>query len=561
MAQKLNVADLENALNECYAGFRNDNPDRTYNVIFGVVGSDPVVATSNLRTIMQGSSHWNNVRIHGGLFTSLRDFLVGIDKPPKSKLDGLKMLFNMYSALAELQEHSIFYQTFYSGLTGKPLPSKGLAGVVRRLGAFYHGYDGNPLFHNLTASTPVLTAPVHLTDVATMVSKRGGKEDSLNLDLVVALVSEKDGYYNMGVGCDGCSPFVKYAATHDHPRLVLIVNNNMPFIPHCGDKRVFENQIPIDSPNIDYVIEGDTTPLAILPHKRATKASVEIARIVAEEIILDPANEGMALQFGIGDVSTLAARALAESKSPRKFVVYSEIASDWAIPLIESGKVTGSYVHLNGSNVSFEGKITCCLVFGENKQFYAKVQEYADRFLLVPYVDLFGPGFSRTIAVNNALGLDFTPAVDAHCRDGYLFSGPGGQPKIARQTLDTGGLYVVCLNSTHGRNESSIVPSFPKGTIQTVPTQELMTGDNNGIAYAVTEWGKENLTRAEGGDGHRLSREEIIMRMIDLAHPSHRADLKRQAGYYQGVRYSPADKARYGNKLMEDIGRIRQFEK
>jgi 4-hydroxybutyrate CoA-transferase len=120
----------------------------------------------------------------------------------------------------------------------------------------------------------------------------------------------------------------------------------------------------------------------------------------------------------------------------------------------------------------------------------------------------------RFVSVNSAVQVDIRGQVNAESVDGRQISGVGGQVDFfrgARGSKD--GLSIIALPSS-SRTRSRIVIDFEPGT--PVSTSRV------DVDYVVTEYGVASLrNRTEG---------ERAQALIDIAHPSHRDDLKQALG-------------------------------
>ena len=117
------------------------------------------------------------------------------------------------------------------------------------------------------------------------------------------------------------------------------------------------------------------------------------------------------------------------------------------------------------------------------------------------------------IAINNSLAIDFAGQITAESIGGEMWSGPGGQQDFAiGSLLAKGGRNVSILKSVAANGSvSRIMPRLPEGTIITVPRQFA--------DYVVTEFG---IARLFGKSDRERAHE-----LISVAHPDHRADLKK----------------------------------
>jgi 4-hydroxybutyrate CoA-transferase len=125
------------------------------------------------------------------------------------------------------------------------------------------------------------------------------------------------------------------------------------------------------------------------------------------------------------------------------------------------------------------------------------------------------------VAINNAMAIDLTGQIASESLGADMWSGPGGQLEFAiGAMLSKGGRSITVLPSTAKDGEiSRIVLGHEEGTVITVPRQFA--------DYVVTEWGVARLF----GKSDRQRAEELI----SVAHPDHRAHLRRKAGRLAGI--------------------------
>ncbi|HEY5476534.1 MAG TPA: acetyl-CoA hydrolase/transferase C-terminal domain-containing protein [Tepidiformaceae bacterium] len=120
------------------------------------------------------------------------------------------------------------------------------------------------------------------------------------------------------------------------------------------------------------------------------------------------------------------------------------------------------------------------------------------------------------VAINNAMTVDLLGQVASESLGAEMWSGPGGQLEfVIGAMLSKGGRSITVLPAASRDGAiSRIVTQLPAGTVVTVPRQFT--------DYVVTEFGIAKLY----GKSDRERAEELI----SVAHPDHRAELRRQAG-------------------------------
>ncbi|MBT5775044.1 MAG: hypothetical protein HOH95_11780 [Dehalococcoidia bacterium] len=119
----------------------------------------------------------------------------------------------------------------------------------------------------------------------------------------------------------------------------------------------------------------------------------------------------------------------------------------------------------------------------------------------------------RMCSINNAFQVDLTGQICAESRGTTVYNGTGGQPEFhIGAAIAPGGKAITVLPASYdGGNASRIVPMVTDGSFVTVP--------RSFADYVVTEHGIARLA----GKSQRQRAEELI----SIAHPDHRAELRR----------------------------------
>lgn len=156
------------------------------------------------------------------------------------------------------------------------------------------------------------------------------------IDVAAIKVCPKDenGYYNFGGTSLWQAAVVERART-----LVVEVNEQLPRVHH-RDCAVHESQV-------DFVIDGDGSPLAELPDTPVTDVDRAVGAFVANEI-----NDGACVQVGIGGMPNAVCSALLQS-NVKDLGFQTEMLTDSMIDLVNSGRVTGARKALD------PGLLTC----------------------------------------------------------------------------------------------------------------------------------------------------------------------------------------------------------
>ncbi|MCL7937714.1 MAG: 4-hydroxybutyrate CoA-transferase [marine benthic group bacterium] len=311
----------------------------------------------------------------------------------------------------------------------------------------------------------------------------------LPLDVALIQVSppDKHGFCSLGVSVD-CSRAAVQAAKF----VIAQVNPNMPRTHGDG-------VIHIDK--IDAFVDGDE-PLHEVPPPQYGDVEKAIGRYCAELI-----EDGATLQMGIGAIPDAVLAALGGHKN---LGIHTEMFSDGAIDLIESGVING----LNKR--SHPGKVVATFVMG-TRRLYDFIDDN-------PQVAMLDVGYTndtavirrnpKVTAINSAIEVDLTGQVCADSIGTRQYSGVGGQMDFIRgASLSEGGKPIIALPSVTRRGESRLV-SFLKPGAGVVSTRAH-------VHYVVTEWGVANLY------GQNLQARARLL--INIAHPDHRERLAREA--------------------------------
>lgn len=326
--------------------------------------------------------------------------------------------------------------------------------------------------------------PVFLSEVPALFLK-----GVLPVDVALIHVSPPDrhGFCSLGVSVD-----VARAAVHVADRVVAQINPRMPRTH--GDGLIHVNRI-------DLAVEVDDP----LPEHRPpvlTEVEKSIGRNCAALI-----EDGATLQMGIGAIPDAV---LASLHNHKDLGVHSEMFSDGIIDLIERGIINGERKRVH------PGKVVGGFMMG-TRRLYNFVDDNPQIAMLdISYVNDTSVirRNPKVTAINSAIEVDITGQVCADSIGTRLYSGVGGQMDFMRgASLSEGGKPIIALPSATSRGESRIVACLKPGA-GVVTTRAH-------VHYLVTEYGVANLY------GKNLR--ERARALIEIAHPSHREALEREA--------------------------------
>ena len=258
---------------------------------------------------------------------------------------------------------------------------------------------------------------------------------------------------------------------------------------------------------VDFILAGDSQPMAELPKPVNTDVDRAVARLIAAEI-----EDGACLQIGIGGMPNAVCSLLAES-GVQDLGIHTEMMTDGIVDLYRAGRITGAKKQINA------GKMVCTFSLGAQYLYdfihrNPMVEFHPVDYTNMPHVIMQN---DNVAAINNTTQMDLQGQAASES-DGYRhISGTGGQSQFVRGAYASkGGKSFVCLASTYdkkGERKSRIVTALTKGNIVTTPRSDMM--------YVVTEYGMVNLKGRTVAERAQL--------LISIAHPDFREDLSREA--------------------------------
>jgi butyryl-CoA:acetate CoA-transferase len=322
------------------------------------------------------------------------------------------------------------------------------------------------------------------------------------IDVDVAMVAvapmDKHGYFNFSLQNSATSAMIEKAKT-----VIVEVNEKLPIT--LGGR---EEAVHIS--DVDFVVEGDHLDLPEFPRSPVTEVDKVVARLIVDELV-----DGSTIQFGIGGMPDTVGRLLCESDL-KDLGMHTEMLVDAYLDLFLAGKLTNRRKNIDKG----KGVWTFCV---GTKALY----EWADRnpglaSYPVDYTNSpqIAAANDNLVAINNCVEVDLFGQVNSESSGLRQISGTGGQLDFCTSAyLSRGGKAFVCLSSTYtdkktGEVRSRIVPTLPPGSAVTDPRSQT--------PYLVTEYGVANLSGR--------SMWERTERIIEIAHPSFRDELIREAG-------------------------------
>jgi acyl-CoA hydrolase len=318
--------------------------------------------------------------------------------------------------------------------------------------------------------------------------------DPVDIVVLKACPVDANGFFNLSV------TNLWFKAITARAKLVVVeVSESLPYVYGMA------NGLHISE--VDFVIDGDSTPTPELPNPAPCDADRAVAALIAAEV-----EDGACLQVGIGGMPNAVCSLLLHS-GVRNLGVFTEMLTDGLIDLYKAGFITGNQKTVD------PGKITFSFAVG-SQSLYDAVDHNAD-FLCAPLEHTNLPHMimrnERVVAINNTTQMDLQGQACSESSGHRHISGTGGQLQFVRGAYASkGGKSFVCLSSTYERRgirKSRITLDLTPGNVVTTPRSDMM--------YVVTEFGITNLK------GRSVP--ERAKAMISLAHPDFRDELSREA--------------------------------
>ena len=228
------------------------------------------------------------------------------------------------------------------------------------------------------------------------------------------------------------------------------------------------------------------------PDNQPTAAHERIGELVAELIPV-----GATVQWGPGVVG---ASVIASLRRPVR--VRSGLVTDELVPLDQAGLLEAP-----AEAAYLWGRAALRRMAGDGRLRLRGIEHTHD---------LTGvSGIERFVAINTALQVGLDGASNVEMVAGRVVSGAGGHPDFAAgASRSPGGLSIVALPATAG-SQSTIVR-----------TPECVSTPRSDVDVVVTEFGVADLRGLDGA--------ERAGRIIDIAAPEHRPELRAAAGRRQG---------------------------
>lgn len=317
-----------------------------------------------------------------------------------------------------------------------------------------------------------------------------------NIYVGSATMPDKHGYISLS-----CSNTYERQMIDEADIVILEINPKYP--------RTF-GDVEIHYSEVDYLIKANYE-VPTIPDVPSSEKDMVIGKYIADMI-----NDGDCIQLGIGGIPNAVAAYLTDKKD---LGVHTEMMTSTMVDLVRRGVINGSKKTLH------RGKIVCTFILG-NKELY----DFADdnpsvlvmegRYVNDPYTY---SKIDNMVSINTTLEIDLTGQCASESIGTVQFSGTGGQADtaIGAQNAKNGRSIMALYSTASVKNKdtgereeiSKIVPILKPGAIVSL--------SRNDVDYVVTEYGVASLR----GTNVR----ERIERLINIAHPKFRDELKQQA--------------------------------
>lgn len=329
----------------------------------------------------------------------------------------------------------------------------------------------------------------------------------------------------VAAGEDWLVPAMSIGPTPDYieaaDRLIIEVNDHPPLAvqqlhdiysrehpPNRGPiplsapaERIGDQFIRFDPTKLEAVVRTDQPDVAYTfrePTDSDRAIAGNLAEFLASELERNPTlAEQVNMQFGVGSLGNALMGELSTIDfGDREVTYYGELVQDGLIDMLDAGELTAASSTALAVTPEYQRKL------------YDDIERYAEQIVLRPgyisndpdMIDRFG-----VIAVNAALEVDIYGNVNSTHVDGtHVINGIGGSGDFNRHSP----LAITALGSTaRGGDIPRVLPMVPH-----------VDHTEHDVDVIITEQGVADL--------RGLSPRERARAMIEVAHPTYRADLR-----------------------------------
>lgn len=308
----------------------------------------------------------------------------------------------------------------------------------------------------------------------------------LKVDVVLLQVSPPDeaGYCSLGLAND-----LLIAALDSAKVVIAEVHSDLPRTN--GERNLHISEIDL--------LVAAQFPLQEIFSSAPSEIELRVASHVASLI-----DDGATLQVGLGSIPDAVLCLL---KDRRDLGLHTGVIGDGMVDLVESGALTNAKKSID-TGVSVMGILTGSRRLfrhaANNPSVQLRGAEYTHGSKVLGRIDRFA-------AINSAVQVDLTGQVNAEVANNAYLGAVGGAPDFLRAAHRShGGLPIIALPSLAG--SSSRIVSSLDGPVTTARCD---------AGIFVTEHGVADL--------RGLTLRQRVARMLDIAHPSQREILERNA--------------------------------
>lgn len=340
--------------------------------------------------------------------------------------------------------------------------------------------------------------PVYYSSIRYSELPRYVREHIEPIDVAMLQVGPMDKHGNFNFGPQNSHT----RAVCERAKIVIVeVNSNQP---RCLGG--YEEDVHLSE--VDYIVEGNNSPLPQLPVSNSTEADKRAAQFIIDEM-----QDNCCVQLGIGGMPNAVGIMIAQSDL-KNLGCHTEMLVDAYVDMYEAGILTGAKKTID------PGKMVYAFALG-SQRLYDFIDDNP-RCAIFPVNYTNKPSIAalndNLISINNAIEVDIYGQVCSESAGTKIISGTGGQLDFVLAGYESrGGKSFICLPSTNigkdGKLQSRIVPTLRPGAIVTDPRSVAH--------FIVTEYGKFEMKgmsvwqRAEG--------------LINISHPDFRDQLIKEA--------------------------------
>lgn len=314
---------------------------------------------------------------------------------------------------------------------------------------------------------------------------------------VVCAPMDKHGYVSLSL-----SNTYEMQLLTEHPETVIIAEINKNYPRTFGDNQVHISQFAA-------IVETDY-PVPELPIAPINEKDEKIGKFIADLV-----EDGSTIQLGIGGIPNAVAIALKDKKN---LGIHTEMFTDGMMDLIECGAINNSLKSIH------KHKCICTFALG-TKRLYDFVDDnpcvefLQGRYTNNPFV--LGQNH-KMVSINTTIEVDLTGQCCSETIGYKQFSSTGGQAEtaIGAQLSKDGKSFIALYSTVDTKDKDGNIKTVSKITPM-LKEGATVTLSRNDVHYVVTEYGVADL--------RGVSVEERVERLIKIAHPDFREELREEA--------------------------------